>query len=36
MSYEFLKEIGQGSFGIIHKGKCIKTGRDVAIKVNTK
>ena len=30
--YEKLHKIGQGSFGVVFKGRCLKTGNDVAIK----
>ncbi|CAD8200845.1 unnamed protein product [Paramecium pentaurelia] len=31
--YELIKKISQGSFGIVYVGKCMKTNKNVAIKI---
>ena len=32
-NYEVLKQIGRGGFATVHRGRCRRTGRSVAIKM---
>ena len=32
-NYEVLKQIGKGGFATVHRGRCRRTGRSVAIKM---
>lgn len=31
--YDLHEQLGTGAFGIVHRGRCRKTGRDVAVKI---